>query len=195
MSERALFVVRHGATEWSKSGQHTGRTDLPLLPEGREKAATLAPVLAPITFSRVLCSPRQRARTTCELAGFGDRMEIIDDLAEWDYGDYEGLTSDQIHRDRPDWLIWRDGCPGGESPEQIAARADRVIDAALSGSGSEDPVILFGHGHILRVVALRWLGFAMEAGLRFALSPATISKLGHEHADRALEIWNADSVS
>jgi broad specificity phosphatase PhoE len=192
MAEPGMVLVRHGETEWSRAGRHTGRTDVPLLPEGREQAAALAPVLAPMQFARVLCSPRSRAQETCRLAGLGDRMQILDDLVEWDYGAYEGITSAQIHEQRPDWSLWRDGCPDGESPQQVSDRADRVIAAALAGISSDHgDVILFAHGHILRVVGARWMGFLVDAGSRLILSPATISRLGHEHAIRAIERWNS----
>lgn len=188
MSEPELVVVRHGDTEWSQNGRHTSRTDLPLLPSGVERARTLAPALAGFQFARVLCSPRQRARQTAELAGFGERLEIAPDLTEWDYGDYEGLTSEQIHERRPGWQLWTDGAPAGESPEAVAARADRVIAAAAQAGGD---VLVFAHGHILRVLAARWIEAPASAGARFKLDPATISILGHEHEHRVVERWNA----
>ena len=160
-----IVLVRHGETEWSRAGRHTGRTDLPLLPEGRSRAAQLAEVLAGYQFDRVLCSPLRRARETCELAGFGSRAELCDDLMEWNYGDYEGLTRAQVRETRPGWSVWRDGCPGGESPAQVGARADRVI--ALLG-GAQAPgdanVIVFAHGHLLRVLAARWIGMEAATG-------------------------------
>jgi probable phosphoglycerate mutase len=188
MSESALFVVRHGETEWSQSGRHTSRTDLPLLAEGRERAQGLAAVLARFQFARVLCSPRLRARETAELAGFGSRREDCEDLREWEYGDYEGLTSAQIRSERPEWWLWRDGCPGGESPAEVSARADRVVELVRQSSGD---VLAFAHGHILRSVAARWCELSIAAGARLWLAPATLSKLGHEHATRVIEIWNA----
>ncbi len=190
-SEPALYLVRHGATEWSQNGRHTSVTDLPLLPSGEERAAALKPVLSAMPFATVLSSPRQRALQTCRLAGFGDRAVTTDDLAEWNYGAYEGLTSPEIHSQRPDWSLWTDGCPDGESPADVTARADRVIAQALAGGGD---AILFAHGHILRVVTVRWLELPITAGVRFLLAPATISKLGHEHADRSLEAWNAATL-
>jgi probable phosphoglycerate mutase len=186
-----LVVVRHGATEWSENGRHTSRTDLPLLPSGIERARTLAPVLARFSFERVLSSPLQRAVKTAELAGFGDRIELTPDLTEWDYGDYEGLTSPQIHETDPDWNLWRDGCPGGESPVDVSLRADRVIADAVTADGD---VLMFAHGHILRSLSARWLGFEVAGGERLLLSPATISILGHEHATRVLERWNAPAA-
>ena len=187
------MVVRHGATEWSQNGRHTSTTDLPLLPEGRERAAELRRAFARVSFARVLCSPLLRARETCELAGFGDRMEICPDLTEWNYGDYEGLTSPQIHEQSPDWVLWRDGCPGGESPEEVAARADRVIELAVGGDASGDTVA-FAHGHVLRVLTARWIGLAARGGERFALAPAGIAKLGHEHTTRVIERWNTTTL-
>lgn len=183
--EPPLVLVRHGATEWSKASRHTGLTDIPLLPEGREQARALASRLDPDDYERALCSPLRRARETCELAGFGEQMEILEDLHEWDYGDYEGLTTVEIHTRDPDWNMWRDGCPGGESPADVAARADNVL-AHLAGTHA----IVFAHGHFLRVFAARWLGLGPQAGALFALLPAAISQLGHEHELRVIERWN-----
>jgi broad specificity phosphatase PhoE len=191
--EPALVIVRHGDTEWSVSGQHTSHTDLPLLPEGREHAEALRSALGERPFARVLCSPLLRARETCELAGFGDRMELFEDLVEWDYGEYEGLTSAQIRERDPDWNLWRDGCPGGEVPAEVAARADRVIATAVASGAGED-VIAFAHGHILRVLSARWIGLEAVGGERLALAPAGIAKLGHEHATRVIERWNVSSL-
>jgi probable phosphoglycerate mutase len=185
MTEAPLVVVRHGATEWSENGRHTGRTDVPLLPSGREQARALARVLDPDEFDRVLCSPLQRARETCELAGFGNRMEIFEELREWDYGDYEGLTTPEIREHNPDWDMWRDGCPGGESPAEVAARVDRV----LSQLGTARAIV-FAHGHVLRVLAARWIGLEAAEGARVALSPGAIGRLGHEHERRVIERWN-----
>jgi probable phosphoglycerate mutase len=181
-----LVVVRHGDTEWSESGQHTSRTDLPLLPGGRHRAEELASRLEPSAFERVLCSPLRRARETCELTGFGDRPEITDDLREWDYGDYEGLTTPQIREQRPDWVLWRDGCPGGESPAQVGARADRLI-AGMDGRQT----IAFAHGHILRVLAARWIGLEVDGGSHLVLSPAHLGVFGYDREARALRCWNA----
>jgi len=183
--EPPLVVVRHGATEWSENGRHTGWTDLPLLPAGRERALALARVLDPGEFDRVLCSPLLRARQTCELAGFGERMEIVEELHEWDYGDYEGLTSAEIRERNPGWNMWRDGCPGGESPAEVAAR----VDGVLSGLGSAR-TIAFAHGHVLRVLASRWVGLEARDGARLLLSPGAIGRLGHEHERRVLDRWN-----
>lgn len=182
-----VVTVRHGETEWSASGQHTGRTDLPLVEAGREQARALAPALASQTFARVLTSPLERARETCELTGLGAAAELADDLREWDYGDYEGLTTPQIWEQRPDWNLWRDGCPGGESPEQVSARADRVLASLAQTDGQ---VIVFAHGHILRVLAARWIEMPVTAGARLALSAGALSVLGHERETRVLERWN-----
>jgi probable phosphoglycerate mutase len=182
-----LYLVRHGATEWSLSGRHTGSTDLPLLPEGEEAARSLAPRLAGLEFDLVLTSPRQRARRTAALAGFPD-AEVDEDLAEWDYGGYEGLTTPEIRVDRPGWLLWDDGVPGGETASQVAARADRVIERALAADGD---VALFAHGHILRVIGARWLDLPAQRGGSLALSTASLSELGFEHENRVIQLWNA----
>jgi broad specificity phosphatase PhoE len=207
VSEPALVVVRHGATEWSENGRHTSYTDLPLLPQGRERARELRRVFAGRTFARVLCSPLLRARETCELAGFGDRMEICPDLTEWNYGDYEGLTTAQVHEQKnPDWNLWRDGCPGGESAADVTARVDRAIELAVgraSGAAAEaasagvqapTDTIAFAHGHVLRVLGARWVDLGAGRGERLALGTATVSKLGHEHSYRVIEQWNAATL-
>jgi broad specificity phosphatase PhoE len=183
--DASLVIVRHGATEWSENGRHTSRTDLPLLESGRRQAVELGRGLDPAEFGTVLCSPLRRARETCELAGFGESMEIVEELREWDYGEYEGLTTPQIRERRPDWWLWRDGCPGGESPEQVAARADRVL--ASLGAGA---TIAFAHGHILRVVAARWIELGVEGGSRLLLRAGRQGVLGHERDTRVIEGWN-----
>jgi broad specificity phosphatase PhoE len=188
MAEAALTLVRHGQTEWSQNGRHTSTTDLALLPEGRERAEGLQRVLDRSGFGRVISSPRARALQTARLAGFGEEVEIWDDLVEWDYGEYEGLTTPEIQVQAPGWNLWRDGCPGGESPAQVSARVDAVIARAVEGGGE---VILFAHGHILRALSARWLGQDVGFGARMGLSPATISRLGHDHDERVLERWNA----
>lgn len=190
--EPRLVLVRHGDTEWSQNGRHTSRTDLPLLQPGVEHARELRPVLAAMSFARVLCSPLQRARQTAELAGFGDRLELTPDLTEWDYGEYEGLTSPQIRERDPSWNLWTDGCPGGESPADVASRVDRLIADAVGAGGD---VLMFAHGHILRSVAARWMGLQVAVGEHLALMPATVSVLGHEHATRVIERWNAAGQS
>src|SRR5262245_13509387 len=183
-----IFLIRHGETQWSLSGQHTGVTDLPLTERGRRAARRLAPVLAKTRFALVLSSPLQRARETCELAGLGDRAQIDRDLMEWNYGDYEGLTSDEIERRAPGWLIFEDGCPGGESPHQVAARVDRVIENVRRVPGC---VALFAHGHVFRVLASRWIGMPPLHGSHYVLDTATVSILGYYRRIPALRCWNA----
>jgi broad specificity phosphatase PhoE len=183
----AIVLVRHGETEWSASGQHTSRTDLPLVEAGREQARALAPALRDRTFARVLSSPLKRARETCELIGFGKVVELRDELHEWDYGDYEGLTTPQIKDKRPDWDLWQDGCPGGESPDQVSSRADRVLSSL---QGVDGQVLVFAHGHFLRVLSARWLEMPVSAGARLMLSAGALCVLGHERETRALERWN-----
>jgi probable phosphoglycerate mutase len=186
-----LWLLRHGETEWSRTGQHTGRTDLPLTDKGREQAERLFPHMAPLPLSAVVVSPRQRARETCALAGCAHRPDapavVDEDLAEWDYGEYEGITSAQIRARTPDWSLWRDGCPGGESPEAICARVDRLIDR---WGTRPSQVAMFGHGHVLRVVALRWLGWPLEQGEQLGLDTATIGVLGYTSGRRGLLSWN-----
>lgn len=182
-----LYVVRHGATEWSRSGQHTGRTDLPLLPEGEEQARATAPLLAGINFSMVLCSPMQRAQRTCELAGLRAQAEIDDDLSEWDYGDYEGVTTATIRQTVPGWTVWNGTCPNGETLTQVATRADRVIQRVRSVGGT---AIVFAHGHFLRILTARWCELDPIEGRRFVLDPATVSVLGWERETPAIHRWN-----
>ncbi len=182
-----LWLVRHGETEWSASGQHTGRTDLPLTLEGKLHARQIAGFLGGRAFALVLTSPLQRARETCRLAGYGDSAIIDANLREWDYGEYEGRTTPQIQIEQPGWYLWRDGVIGGESLEQLASRAQKVIDRALSSSGD---VLVFAHGHILRVLAACWLGLPAEAGRLFALGTASVSTLGYEHDTRVITQWN-----
>ena len=184
-----VWLARHGETEWSRTLRHTGRTDLPLTAEGEAEARALREPMAGVDFHRVLCSPLSRARETCELAGLGDRAELRDDLLEWDYGDYEGRTSADIHTERPEWLLWRDGCPGGESPADVGQRADRVITKVRAIPGN---VLLFSSGHFLRVLAARWLALSPEAGQYLYLSTASVSELGYEHTQSSpvLRLWN-----
>ncbi len=186
-SEAEIVLVRHGETEWSLSGQHTSRTDLPLIEAGRRRAAEIGPELAGRRFALVLCSPLRRARETCELAGFGERAVISEQLREWDYGAYEGLTTEQIRRERPDWDLWRDGCPDGEGPAEVCARADRAIEQLR---GADGDALVFAHGHILRVLAARWIGMSVEAGSRLALRAGAISVLGFEREIAVLQRWN-----
>jgi probable phosphoglycerate mutase len=182
-----LFTVRHGETEWSKSGRHTGLTDIPLLPEGEERARSLKPRLAGQSFSAVFSSPLRRALQTAQLAGFPD-VEADPLLVEWDYGDYEGITSKQIRERRPDWDLWRDGCPNGESIEQVRARAARFLEK-LEGL-VDGPVLAFSHGHFLRVLALAFLDLPDSAGARLNLETAAVSVLRREESGNLLELWN-----
>jgi probable phosphoglycerate mutase len=186
-----LWLLRHGATEWARSGRHTGRTDLPLLPEGEEEARRLAPLLASRTFDAVLVSPLQRARRTCELAGLGERAEVCDDLREWDYGAYEGITTAEIRRSVPEWTVWSHPCPDGESAADVQERCQRLIILALARLGSEGRVALFAHGHILRSLAGCWLGLGVAGGALLVLDTACVSVLGQERQQRALLRWNA----
>lgn len=183
-----LVLARHGETAWSKSGQHTGRTDLPLTELGREQARRLGAALVGRTFSRVLSSPLRRAVDTAGLAGFGDRVELIDDLREWDYGIYEGRTRADIARDVPGWTVWSKPIVGGESLAALGRRADRVIDSILPTGGD---VLVFSHGHFLRVLAARWIETAPRTASRLELWTATISELGWEQDRRVVEVWNA----
>jgi probable phosphoglycerate mutase len=183
-----IVLVRHGETEWSRDGRHTGRTDIPLTDEGRRQARRLGDALGEWSFGRVLSSPLGRAVETCRLAGLGDRVETTDDLLEWDYGEYEGITTPQIRERRPDWNLWRDGCPGGEQPGDVAERVDRVLAAVAD---EQQDVALFAHGHVLRVLAARWLGLGPEAGALLALSTGTLSVLGYERETRVVRRWNA----
>jgi len=184
-----VYLARHGETAWSLSGQHTGLTDLPLTPAGERNAARLRERLAGIEFSKVFTSPLQRASRTCELAGFGCSAELDPDLLEWNYGDYEGLRSAEILAGRPDWMLFRDGCPGGESPADVAARADRVVYRARSVPGD---VLIFSSGHFLRMLAARWLGLAPMGGRYLLLSTASVSALSYEHnlTKPAIRLWN-----
>jgi probable phosphoglycerate mutase len=183
-----IVVVRHGETEWSANGKHTSRTDLSLTERGQERALALASQLAEWSFALVLTSPLKRARETCELAGLGDVAELCDDLREWDYGEYEGLTTPEIRVERPDWNLWRDGCPGGEMPDQVADRADRALARLRSVDGD---AVAFAHGHILRVLTGRWLGMPAAAGARFALVAGGVGELGYERETEVLRRWNA----
>lgn len=188
MAIQQVYLARHGETEWSLSGQHTGITDIPLTENGRNLAKRLAPVLATERFALVLTSPLERARKTCELAGLGARAEIDRDLMEWNYGEYEGLTPKQIDAQAPGWMIFTDGCPGGESPAQVSARADRLVARVRSVEGD---VALFAHGHIFRVFAARWLGLPATAGCHFLLDTATLSILSYYRNLPAIRRWNA----
>ena len=187
-----VYIARHGETAWSLSGQHTGRTDLPLTPNGERNARRLGERLKGLTFVKVFTSPLQRASRTCELAGFGSVAERDPDLTEWDYGRYEGLRSAEILAERPDWQLFRDGCPGGESPSQIGERADRVVERVRAVNAN---VLLFSSGHFIRVLAARWLALGPgSAGRYFLLSTASLSALGYEHnlSHPVIRLWNDD---
>ena len=186
--EQKVYLLRHGETEWSLNGRHTGVTDIPLTENGRIAARLLKPILAKVTFTLVLTSPLQRARETCELAGLGQFANVEPDLIEWNYGEYEGLTTEQIRSTRPGWSVFRDGCPGGESPEQVGARADRVITKVRAAAGN---VALFGHGHFTRVLAARWINLSANYGENFLLDTATLNVLGYYRESPAFMIWNA----
>jgi probable phosphoglycerate mutase len=184
---REIVLIRHGETEWTRSGAHTGRTDIPLTPEGREQAAAIGRYLAARKFALVLASPLSRALETCRLAGYGDAVELEPGLREWDYGDYEGRTTPDIRKTSAGWSLWQDGVPNGETIAQVAARADAVIARALAAAGD---VALFAHGHVLRVLAARWIGLAPHAGRLLALNPAAISTLGYERETQVIRRWN-----
>jgi broad specificity phosphatase PhoE len=184
-----VYLARHGETVWSSLGQHTGLTDVPLTERGERDARQLGERLAGLTFAKVLTSPLQRAARTCELAGFRDAAEVTPDLVEWDYGSYEGLRTREILAARPGWQLFRDGCPNGETPEQVEARADRVVQRVRGIAGD---VLLFSSGHFLRVLAARWLGLPAAAGSLLILSTASLSQLGYEHnlAEPVIRLWN-----
>jgi len=184
-----VYLARHGETAWSLSGQHTGLTDLPLTDRGERNARRLVERLKGLSFNKVFTSPLQRAMKTCELAGFGPRAEIDRDLLEWNYGEYEGRRTEEIHAERPDWQLFRDGCPGGESPDQVGARADRVVKRAREIAGN---VLIFSSGHFLRVLAARWLGLEPAGGKYFLLSTASVSALSYEHnlSQPVIQLWN-----
>jgi probable phosphoglycerate mutase len=190
-----IFLIRHGATLWSLSGRHTSHTDVPLTAEGGRHAAQLRGILSGVAFTRVLSSPLQRARQTCELAGLGSAAQIEPDLQEWNYGDYEGRTSAELQARRPGWNIFHDGCPGGESVAQISQRADRLLAGLRPLDGA---VALFSHGHFLRSLAMRWIGLPVGAGEHFALNTASVSTLGYEHPESGIPAilrWNELSAA
>jgi len=192
MAAQEVFLIRHGETEWSLSGQHTGLSDIPLTENGRRVARQWRPFAAEKTLALVLTSPLQRARETCELAGLGERAEIDRNLTEWNYGDYEGLTPQQIRARNPSWMVFKDGCPGGESADQVGSRVDRVIARVRAVQGD---VALFAHGHVLRVLAARWLGLPASGGAHFLLDTATLCVLSSYHGVPAIKRWNAPLVS
>jgi broad specificity phosphatase PhoE len=184
--------VRHGETEWSRDMRHTGRSDIPLTEAGREQAEILRGPLAGWSFTRVFTSPLSRAEETCRLAGLSDAARTTDALLEWDYGEYEGITTKEIRSSRPEWFLWRDGCPGGETAEQVGARVDPLVVDLKSSDGD---VALFAHGHLLRVLTARWLGLPPQDGALFALSTATLSVLGFERETAVIRRWNAPVTS
>ena len=185
--QNRVYLVRHGATEWSENGRHTGRTNIPLTERGREQARSAGRLLEARAFALVLTSPLDRARETCDLAGYGDEAVVTDELCEWDYGDYEGRTTLDIRQDVPGWTVWSHAIPNGETIERVAARADRVVDQALTASGD---VALFAHGHILRVLTARWCELPPQEGKRFMLETGTLNVLGWEHEYRGIRDWN-----
>ena len=182
-----IWLIRHGETPWSLSGQHTGKTEMELTATGKLMAKTIGRELAGRGFDLILTSPRMRARETCRLSGYGEAAAIDDNLQEWDYGVYEGRTSADIMKVVPNWSLWRDGVPGGETIEAVSARADRVIQRALDCTGD---VALFAHGHILRVLAARWVGLPPDGGRYFSLDAGSISILGSEYKVRVISLWN-----
>jgi probable phosphoglycerate mutase len=184
-----IYLARHGETAWSLSGQHTGTTDIPLTERGQRNARQLGERMRGLVFAKVFTSPLVRAARTCELAGFGASAEVDPDLREWNYGAYEGRRTVDIHKERPDWQLFRDGCPGGESPGQVAARADRVAARVRAVAGN---VLIFSSGHFLRILAARWLGLEAAAGRYFLLGTAALSALGYEHklSQPAIRLWN-----
>lgn len=189
-AKHQIWLLRHGETEWSLSGQHTGRTDLPLTEAGRQRAEALGRHLVGRKFALVLSSPLVRALDTCKLAGYGDQVQLTDDLLEWDYGAYEGRRTVDIRKERPGWLLWKDGVPGGETAEQVGARARSVIERAAAADGD---VAMFAHGHILRVLGSCWIGLGPSGGQLLALDTAALCRLGYEHDYRVIHVWNQDS--
>lgn len=188
MTRPDVWLARHGETDWSAAGKHTGRTDIPLNDNGRAAARKLADVLVGERFTLVLTSPLQRARDTCDLAGFGEQAEVDVDLREWDYGDYEGITTTEIREHQPGWTVFDDGCPGGETLAEVTARADQVIERVLAVDGR---VLIFGHGHSLRILAARWIELPPQGGARLVLETATVSVLGWDRETATINRWNA----
>jgi probable phosphoglycerate mutase len=193
MAVPVIYAARHGETEWSLSGQHTGVTDIPLTPHGESDAHKLGAALKGHSFVKVFTSPLQRARRTCELAGFGSQAEIVQDAIEWNYGEYEGVKTHDIHKDRPDWDLFRDGCPGGENAAAVGARADRVIERIRAVDGD---VLIFSSSHFLRVFAARWIALPPNAGARFVLGTTALSAFSYEHnklTEPVVRMWNNTS--
>jgi len=187
MTQPEVWLVRHGETEWSRSGRHTGRTDVPLTEAGVRAARAIGERLAGVDFIAVLTSPLVRAKDTCAAAGLAANAAVDDDLREWDYGDYEGITTADIRQTRPEWTVWRDGCPSGETAYDVGLRADRVVTRLRSYDGA---VAVFAHGHLLRVLAARWCGLEAEAGAVLALDTASVSRLGWEREQPVIREWN-----
>ena len=182
-----VWLVRHAETEWSRSGRHTGRTDVPLTDAGRERARELGARLRDRSFALVLTSPLSRARDTADLAGIGDRAQVREDLLEWDYGEYEGITTRVIRETRPDWYLWTDGVPGGETAEEVAARCDRIVEEIL---GVDGDVAIVAHGHVLRALGARWVQEPVSFGGRLYLTTGSLSTLGFEREVRVIRLWN-----
>jgi probable phosphoglycerate mutase len=187
-----VYLIRHGETEWARDGRHTGRTDIPLTETGQAQAGFLLPIFEEVSFSHILSSPLRRALETARLAGQGHRVELVPDLMEWDYGDYEGITTAEIRKRIPDWSIWTHGCPNGETIDDVAARADRVIAHVCRQEGN---VALFSHGHLLRVLAVRWLGFEPVYGKYFQLGTSTLSILDYDGAIPVIKTWNGPLIT
>ena len=187
-ASQTIWLLRHGATEWSRNGRHTGSSDIPLLPDGEKEAQALAPRLSGQSFAQIWVSPLQRARRTCELAGLSARAEVHQDLREWDYGNYEGITTKEIRQTVPNWSVWSHGCPGGEDAAAVTVRCQRLIDQLLTTDGD---VALFAHGHILRSLAGTWMEQGACGGKHLILGTGTYSVLGFERENRALKHWNA----
>ena len=187
-----IYLIRHGETEWAKSGQHTGRTDIPLTDAGREQAGFLLPIFDDVKFSRILSSPLQRALETAKLSGLSSHVELEKDLLEWDYGEYEGLTTKQIRARAPGWSVWTHSCPNGETIEQVTQRADRVVALLRSIEGN---VAIFSHGHFLRVLVSRWIGLPADHGSRFLLGTSTLSILEYENELPVIKTWNGPLIT
>lgn len=194
MKNLQLWLIRHGATEWALNGRHTGSTDLPLLPQGEKEATALAPLLKDVAFAAVLSSPLQRAQRTCALAGLGMSAEILPELIEWDYGNYEGITTAEIRQTIPKWNIWDQGCPDGEDATDVQARCERIIERTLAITSNGD-IALFAHGHILRAITGTWLGLGAAAGRLFKLDTGSICILGFEKEQRVITRWNTTGAS
>ena len=190
--ERQFYLIRHGETEWAREGRHTGRTDIPLTETGRDQAGFLQPVFEDVTFEAILSSPLQRALETAKLAGLGHRVELLDDLREFDYGDYEGITTAQIRQKVPGWTVWSHGCPNGECAADVRQRADRIVVRLHQATGH---VAIFSHGHFLRVLVARWIDLPPESGRHFLLGTSTLSILGFEHEYTAVKTWNGPLIT